>query len=350
LAAGGTISGSVSVQSGGVLNNAGTLNGSLSISSASTVNNYSAGVMNAVGALTVPTNAVLNNAGVIYGTTVNVSLGGTLSDTYSGSTGQSPGSLNVVSLTIAGTFKPGGGSINTTKVTDYSSPSNPQLNPNGRLLLASGSTTYLEVNMDNPAVQTNSLVLAQNQGFGASQAFKAFNGGKLVITNLGSTHFAAGQQFKFFGNYVANSDCGTAGLNTTNAYPFIVPAVPGPGLVWDLSQLISQGYIGVLSASDPSLFFSITNSAFTFSDGTNSFVVNQLTWPTNKIGGWVQQLKTTLTNGLSATNWASLNGNYGATNDGIQIMSQVNTWYITNTVVADPTAPGSAVFYRFVYP
>jgi hypothetical protein len=140
-------------------------------------------------------------------------------------------------------------------------------------------------------------------------------------------------------------------LNTTNSYPIIRPSTPGPGLVWDFTQLYPHGIIGVLSATDPSLFFTFTNNSFaSVQNGTNPVVITQLSWPADKAGGWVQALNATLTNGLSATNWISLNGNYGNTNVGIQIMSDTNVWFITNSLVSDPTLPGSAVFYRFVYP
>jgi len=347
LGFGGVVNGAATVQTGATLSNAGTLNGSLSMSSGSIVNN--SGLMSAIGSPTIPTNSVFNNSGTIYGGTLTIALGGTLADTATGTTGGSPGSINVASLLVNGTFKPGGNSINTTKVTDYSwNGGSPSVlgTPNGRVNLNVGSTTILQVNVGGTA-PTNTFLLSENQGFGASANFKSFGGGTLVITNAGAA-YAAGQSFQFFGLYYDGSDNLTAGLNTTNTYPVIQPAVPGPGLKWELDQLIPHGIIRVVSASDPSLFFSLTNSITPNPANTN--VITQLTWPTNQMGGWLQQLSTTISNGLSATNWISLNGNYGATNDGIQIMSNTNVWNITNTLVTDPTLPGSAIFFRFVYP
>jgi len=39
------------------------------------------------------------------------------------------------------------------------------------------------------------------------------------------------------------------GLNTTNSYPIIVPSSPGPGLAWDLSGIIHEGRLGVISVA-----------------------------------------------------------------------------------------------------
>ena len=128
------------------------------------------------------------------------------------------------------------------------------------------------------------------------------------------------------------------------------PATPGSGLRWEFDQLYNHGVIRVVSASDPSFKFTLTNGTYVWNDNGTNRVVTQLTWPEDKTGGWIQILSTTLTNGLSATNWISPNGNYGSTNIGIQIMSNTNVWFITNNVIADPKTLGSATFYRFVYP
>jgi len=331
-----SIIGGLTIQASAIATNTGTVNGSLSMQNGSLL--YNAGTFTGMGSPTVATNATLVNAGTLYGSSLTVAVGGTLADTVMGSAAVSAGSINVGSLTVNGTFEPGGSAIATTKVTDYDYASSGQLgNPNGRVQLAAGSITILQVNTANSP--QNTKVLSQNQGFGPSQGAKAFNGCELLITNLGPA-LTAGQTFKFFGAYYADGYINSVGLNSTNAYPIIQPAIPGPGLVWDLSQLIPQGVIGVLSANDPSLTFTLTNTITPFPDNTN--VIAELSWPTDKMGGWIQQLTTTLTNGLSATNWTSLSGNY-ATN--INNISLTNHLYFTNTLV-----PGNAVFYRFVYP
>jgi hypothetical protein len=260
----------------------------------------------------------------------------------------------VGTLVVNGTFKPGASVVSTTKVTDYDYSSGfPQLAPNGRVQFNAGSVTVLNVDMGLAPGQTNTVLLSQNQIFGASQGFKGFNGATLLISNLNAIAypFAAGQTFKLFARYTdINGDIRDGGLNTTNSYPIVLPSKPGPGLVWDFSQLYPSGIIGVLSASDPSLFFTLTNSTSVYNNNGTNQILTQLSWPTNKMGGWLQVLNATLTNGLLATNWVSLNGNYGNTNEGIEIMANTNVWLLTNTYVSDPTQPGSATFYRFVWP
>jgi hypothetical protein len=330
-----TIDGALAIQSSGIVTNSGTVNGALSMFTNSLFCNN--GTMNNIGSPITATNTTLVNSGVMYGSSLTV--GGTLIDLAPDSVGVSPGSINVGTLTVNGTFEPGGNAIGTTAVTDYNVLGSQTGNPNGRIQLTAGSVTILQVN--TAASPANTLVLSQNQGFGPSQAGKAFNGCTLVITNLGPA-LTAGESFKFFGQYYSDGNIGNAGLNTTNAYPIIQPATPGPGLAWDLSQLIPGGYINVLSATDPSLIFTVTNNIYVGVGGSN--IITELTWPADKIGGWVEQLNTSLTNGLSATNWITPSGGY-YTN-----MYSVNDLLFTNTLVGDPTAIGSAVFYRFVWP
>jgi hypothetical protein len=285
-----------------------------------------AGTMNAVGSPTIPTNSTVLNLGAIYGDTVTVN--GTLEDLVPGSSGVSQGSINIATLAINGTFKPGGDNIYTTKVTDYANDNSTlRGNPNGRVQLNAGSTTILRV--DLAAGQPYTKILTQNQGFGPSQPARGINGGTLLITNVGAIPFAAGQSFKFFGSYFADGNINGAGLNTTNTYPIIIPAVPGPGLIWDRTHLIPNGIIAIRNASDVQV--TVTNNvAF----GPTNFVMT-LSWPDSYAGvGWLQSLNVTITNGLTATNWSNI-----AASDFVSSIS------FTNTAVANTT-----VFYRFVVP
>jgi hypothetical protein len=313
----------LAVQTSGVVTNSGIVNGSLSMQSGSLLDNL--GTFYNVGAATTATNSTLINAGTLYGSSLTIN--GTLVDLAPDSVGVSPGSINLGTLIINGTFQPGGTAIGTTKVTDYASDGNTQLgNPNGRIQLNSGSVTVFQVNTTN--AQPYTKLLSQNQGFGPSQVSKAINGCTLVITNVGPAPFSAGQTFKFFGQYYTDGNIGNAGLNTTNSYPIIQPSTPGAGLVWDLSQLIPGGTIGVISAA--SVQITLTNNATI----TSSNVVMELSWPANYAGyGWLQQQITTLTNGLG-TNWSTVSAS-----------TTVNDIFITNALSAN-----SAVFYRFVLP
>ena len=148
-----------------------------------------------------------------------------------------------------------------------------------------GSQTILWVN--KTASPENTLILSQNQGFGPSESAKGVNGGTLVISNTGPA-FLAGDTFQFFSPYYGLGDpLGNAGLNTTNAYPIIVPSVPGSGLVWDLSNLYPNAssvarLIGVINASANQMTLTHNSTII----GTN--IVTELSWPAGFIGnGWV---------------------------------------------------------------
>lgn len=324
---GGTITGSLNLLTPASAINSGILSGVLSMQASTSMNNQ--GSMNSIGTASVSTNAVLINAGTIYGSSLTVAAGGTLIDTVASGSGVSSGSINVGTLTVNGTFNPGGNGnlIGTTKVTDYDFTSGNQLGaPNGRVQLNVGSLTVFKINSTN--AQPYTKILSQSQVFGPSTPTKAVNGCTLLITNVGPTALADGQTFKFFGQYYTDGNIGNAGLNSTNSYPTIIPATPGPGLVWDLSQLYPGGIVGVISSA--SVQISLTNT-FTIVD---SNIVTELSWPADFIGtGWVQQQVTTLTNGLG-TNWV----NVGASD-------YVNDLLITNLVNAN-----AAVFYRFIRP
>ena len=147
--------------------------------------------------------------------------------------------------------------------------------------------------------------------------------------SYGPDVFAAGQSFKFFGQYYNDGNINGAGLNTTNAYPIIVPSSPGPGLVWDRSQLIPGGTIGIKNASADQMM--LTNNT-TFANGTN--IIVELTWPASFNGvGWLEQQIDPLSVGLG-TNWSNIGSS-----------DYVNDIIFTNTISAD-----TATFYRFVIP
>jgi hypothetical protein len=282
------------------------------------------GSLNDIGSTqpTVDTNATLINSGSINGTALNIS--GTLVDLVPGAANTSAGSIAIGTLTInaGGTFLPGGNAISTTKVSEYPEFS---AQPTGRVLLGIGSRTVFRVNWAGSQPYTK--LLSRNQGFGPSQNFPALNGGTLVITNENPGQpFAAGQSLKLFGNYYNDGDIFNAGLNTTNAFPILQPPTPGPGLSWDLRNLMPGGIIGVVTTASQQV--SLTNS---FTVGTTN-VIGDFAWPEGT-GGWLQQQFAWNTNGIS-TNWSTVNG----------------SWLTNSISVTNEITPGQSVFYRFVRP
>lgn len=312
-----TIGSSLSILTGGLVTNtvAGTVSGTLSMETGTSLGN--AGTFSSIGSPTIPTNAVVFNDGTIKGNALSVS--GTLEDT-------GIGTINMnTALTIngGGTFIPGGDFIGTTTIYE-----NPLGAPGitGRLLLGTGSTNVFKVNMDS-GIQ-NTVVKSVYTSFGPNQSSVAYNGGTIVIMNTGSASFAAGQSFPLFQNTYGGS-LGNAGLNTTNSYPVISPANPGPGLQWDLSTVIQNGTIGIktINMTPTNLVY----SAALINSGSN--IVTHLQWPSDYTGWYLQSQQNPLTIGLS-TNWTTIGGS-----------SFTNDMVFTNAVITN-----TAVFYRMVFP
>jgi hypothetical protein len=147
----------------------------------------------------------------------------------------------------------------------------------------------------------------------------------MVITNVTGS-FAAGQSFTMFqysGLYGGNpSPTGSS----TNTYPAISPATPGPGLSWDLTQLWPSGAIGVMNTP----IYTLTNS-FSVS---SSNVISSFSWDPSLYGYRLQTLIAPNTLGLAATNWSTAPGSW--TNTSVSY---------TNDIVST-----NSVFYRLVYP
>ncbi len=99
---------------------------------------------------------------------------------------------------------------------------------NGNLILNGGSTTVFEV---SKTPLTNDM---------AQVAGNVVYSGTLVITNPGPNPFSAGDRFKLF-------NAATYGGAFTN----LVPAMPGSGLAWDVSQLNTNGVLQVEAAPHP---------------------------------------------------------------------------------------------------
>jgi len=313
----GTINGPITVGTGGVFTNYNSLNAIFTVQNGGTL--YNAGtIAYASGTSAVGTNSTVVNGGTLNCDVIDVNAGGTFEDLG----GATADTLTSITVNPGGTFIPGGSGIGTTTINSDGVGSFP-----GAVLLTQGSTIVFNLNFANP--QTNTVLVADHLTFGASASAQTQNGATIQINNLGTAHFSAGQYFQLFNNVYSS---GSAPYNTgtsTNTFPVISPASPGPGLTWDLSQLWLYGVIGVIPAnSGPALTSSFAG------DGTGTNIVGQFSWSASYLGYRLETEVTPLTVGLTATNWTGIPG------------STTNTSMIITNVLN----PTNCVFYRMVYP
>jgi hypothetical protein len=244
-----------------------------------------------------PTNNVYTGNTLVSGGILQVDapLGGT-AVTVSGSgvlAGAGPfSSAGSVTINTGGTLSPGGSAALASAIGIMTN--------NGTLTLNPGSTAYLEVNLTS---RTNDSIR------GLSMMF--YNGGRLLVTNIGAQVITNGSVFKFF--YAANY---TPGAVT------VAPLVPASGLVWDTSQLAVDGTLRVMpvNTSPPTLATSQSGNSLT------------LSWPPDH-AGWRLQVQTNSTTIGISTNW-------------ITVPNSANVVSVTVPMVS--TNP--CVFYRLVYP
>lgn len=315
----GNITGLVDVQYGGVFTNLNAITGNLLLETNSFLNN-SGSISDLGPTATVDPGAFLLNignisdSGVANGGTMQVY--GTLEDTGSGS-------LTLARLNIlpGSLFIPGGDGIGTTTLYPDSVLSDP-----GRLSLNGGATTIIKVDTDTA---NNTEVRSGYLDYGGSSSIQQQNGCTLVITNIGTSSFAAGQTFTVFRNAVGGNPLNTG--SSTNSFPIIEPTTPGPGMSWDLSHLWipngsgNYGVIGVIATP----VVTLTNS-FAIVSGTN--VVGTFSWPQAELGWVLESQVNPVSVGLS-NNWTRIKG----------------SWTNTDLVFTNSITNGT-VFYRLVYP
>ncbi|MGH7941353.1 MAG: hypothetical protein ACREFR_09805, partial [Limisphaerales bacterium] len=138
-------------------------------------------------------------------------------------------------------------------------------------------------------------------------------GGTVVITNYGGQPFVGGDSLALF----------NATTITTNSGFNIVPPIPGPGLVWDISSIPVNGTLNVLSTvnrNPTSIAFSLSGNQLT------------LSWPSDHTGWELEMQTNSLSVGIN-TNWVP----DAASTSGDSITIPIN---LTN----------GTVFYRLVYP
>ena len=136
-------------------------------------------------------------------------------------------------------------------------------------------------------------------------------GGTLAISQNGATGFQAGQSFKLFN-----------ATTYAGSFASITPATPGAGLLWNASQLATNGTLSVVASPLPA-----TGTNITF-----GVLGNQLTmsWPTNYTGWLLQSNSVNLAN----------------TNDWFTVPGSAST--NTEVITVNPAQP--AVFYRMMHP
>ena len=318
----GTINGGAALIAS-ALTNAGTINGNLSVAGASILHNLDTGVLNDFGSVSFPTNSLLINEGALTGGALNIT------GTFRNSSAQDITLSTSLIIGNRGNFIPDGDTMGTLRVVGQGNDNNA-----GRIIFDTGSTNFFKV---DPGSGSNTKVLAARHGFGPNQNTKQINGGMLVITNVGAAAFAAGQSFKLFGNMINDGNVFDAGLNTTNSYPLMSPPAPGPGLAWDLSNLMPGGVIGIRAVSTTPLNLGVAHEplvAVSTNDPpvTNRFIVSTVTWPASHLGWRLLSQRNELTTGLS-TNW----------------IAAAESLWTNRVVVTNALAPGS-VFFRMVYP
>jgi hypothetical protein len=343
----GTISGTLAVQNGGIVTNAGTVQSfPITVQSNGLLYNASSGMLYHIGVGSSSTPTVAAGGTLINGGTIengdilgdNLYVKGIFEDLG----GAANMTLLAVTIDAGGTFIPGGDGTGTTTI--YNDGSGTTTVFDGTLAMIQGSTNIFKVHPGNAHTQVECAHLS----FGGSSSQRNQNGCILLITNYGATAFSAGQTFHFFDNVELGP--GHVPYNTgssTNTYPVIIPATPGPGLSWDLSQLWANGSIGVITTPLVTLTSSETVQYIMGTNmlGTN-MLVGQFSWDSTNTGWRLQNQVNPLSVGLS-NNWTSVSGVWTTNWPGVAGTWTTNQWSITNKMSDNAN---SVIYYRLVFP
>jgi hypothetical protein len=324
----GSISGTLSVLTGGVYTNSGALANPFLVQTNGLFYNSASGYLNNIGAGSSGSPQVARGGTFINNGSIGVIAGGgilyvngTFEDLGGGSDNMT---LQSVTVGAGGTFIPGGNGTGTTTINNDGSATF-----DGAALLVQGSTNIFYVNPGGSPL--NTVLTCAHLSFGSSASQQTQNGCTLVINNIGSA-FTAGQSFALFNNVESSGSVPFNTGSSTNTYPAISPATPGAGLAWDLTHLWVNGSIGVVSANSG---ITLTNSFG--GDGTGTNIVGQFSWDPSLMGYRLETKVTPNTVGLSPStnyNWTGIAG------------SQTNTtMMITNVINAT-----NDVFFRLTFP
>ena len=295
----GNINAPLSIQTGSFANTGtvSTAPGSITLGAGVSVTNALGATLNVGGGTwTVPATSVLYNDGTINNLVGRLNVAGTLrgtglvDDETPGGGAAANGRLAIIS---GGTLSPGN-SIGTMEVA-------------GRLDLDNGSTTIIEVDLNDP-LRNDRLTI----DFGGSMQTT------FVLTNIGSIPFAAGQAIT---NITGNFGGVFTNANATHI-PKVSPVVPGVGMQWDVANMRitnSFRYISIIAA--PTTSPTLTNVV---SGGTNL----NFSWPASHLGWQLKVQTNTLAVGIN-DNWSPVVGSE-----------------LTNQVSMPIDKANPAVFYR----
>jgi hypothetical protein len=285
---------------GGTFLNSGTVNGAINVTAASATNSSGATIVTA-GTSTIAAGAVLVNNGRIENTSGRVTVNGLITGT--GTVADPDGYNSGIDgrLAISGTIAPGN---SLSPIGIFAVEGRFDLNQNANLI----------IDVDISGSATNHDIMAVDY-WGAIR-------GNIVMTNIGTQPFAAGQSFMIVSNNfgLLNDD----NINPNADFKFVPPS-PGPGLLWDRTDVFTNGIarIKAIPAAPTSLGAVVSSNQMTFS------------WPEGYIGWELQQQIRSLTNGISEfpTNWTT-------------VANSPNTNQITVTI--NPN--NQAVFFRLAHP
>lgn len=290
----GTIRNGITIQ-GGTFDSSGLIEGPVTIAGGTA---RITGTVNAVGTSTVESGAVLILDGRFVNTTARLNINGTLmgEGVVSDPDGYSLGADGRLAINNGGVLSPGH-SIGVFSVE-------------GRFDLNQGARLVIEVDMNHPA--RNDVV--------AVDVFGNIRG-IITMTNIGNVPFAVGQTFLVVSN---NFNLPNTPLNPNIDFVF-EPASPGPGMMWDGSELATNGIVKIVAAPLEPPQVQVVWSA------------GQLTlqWPDSHIGWVLQRQVRSLAEGLSLRpeDWETIAGS-----------GQTNRYTVTVGTAAE------AVFYRLVQP
>ncbi len=303
ILSGGSLTGALTLLAGSLTNN-GTISGTVSLSTNTVLGNGN--TMNVTVPWSVPTNSTLINNGTIV---------------HSGSVGGNNG------LTINGGTLYGVGKITQTG-TQLPSDVRVTMGPGGRLFIGNnaneianmtiavrldfnaGSVSTFDVNnttlVNDKLVLTDGFILGK-VNFGAGNNL----GGTLAINKIAGPDFNVASTLFLFDLTSNNPD------NANPARPGVTPA-PAPGLVWDISRMLTNLTLAVTGPPTLTNTVSATNIVFN--------------WP-EAYRGWRLEAQTnSLSVGIS-TNWATIANSF--------LTNQVSV----PIVITNPT-----VFYRLAFP